>query len=143
MDNLITAKVLPDLKLEGQGESAFRKLLASNVGHTVVIAVKRYRKPRTNQQLKTVMGLYMDIMLEQLGYEATDKDWLYGILKMEMGWTETRVNKKTGEKFTVPGKTAHLDTEEYSRKFMDAFVRNAALQHEIVLPDPVAAMAVV
>ena len=101
---------------------------------------KRVFEKRSNQQCRTVMGLYMDQILEELGYESTDKDFLFQTLKLEMGWTEERVNKRTRAITLVPKKTRDLPTPEFSA-FMEKFVRHMAIHHNIVLPDPVADMA--
>ncbi|MGH7198871.1 MAG: hypothetical protein ACREH5_09070 [Candidatus Omnitrophota bacterium] len=101
---------------------------------------KRVYDKRSDQQNRTVMGLYMDQILEELGYEPEDKLYIYGLLKIESGYFEERVNTKTGEVVKVPKKTRDFDTAKYT-KFMDDFVRNATKRHNIVLPDPVAELA--
>lgn len=101
---------------------------------------KRVFEKRSNQQNKTVMGLWMDQILDEWGFEVTEKDRIYGDLKIEMGWTVDRVNKKTGEVKAFPKETKTLDTPAYS-DFMEKFARHMAIEHQIVLPDPMAELA--
>ena len=101
---------------------------------------KRVFDKRTNQQNKTVMGLWMDQILDELGYEPADKDYVFQTLKMDMGFTESRVNKQTGEIKKVPKSTKNLPTDEYTQ-FMDKFVRHVSINHHITLPDPVHELA--
>jgi len=96
---------------------------------------KRVFEKRSDQQNKTVMGLWLDLILDELGYEQSDKAYVYGLIKIEMGWVENRVNKRTGVVTTVPRETKNLNTPEYS-KFMEDFARHMAINHSIVLPDP-------
>ena len=122
---------------------ALKRWAFSNANRKAMLpGPKRVTERRTEQQNKVTMGLWMDLILEELGYEPTDKDWIYGVLKLEMGYCEDRINKRTGEKISVPKKTRDLDKVAYS-KFMEDFARNMAVNHEITLPDPVAAMAVI
>jgi len=141
---MITAKVLPDCTLGEAAEKAFRRDLSKHIGYTVVIHdIKRYRKPRSNQQCKTVMGVWMKVILShsELGYSIHDKEPVYQGIKMQC-WYEEKVNDKTGQVLRVPRETKNLTTEEYS-EFMESFRRFVWDFFEINLPDPDAALAMI
>jgi hypothetical protein len=132
------AVVLKDCTL-GESERELRRRLARHVGHIVrVPEIVRYHPPRSNQQNRTVRGLWMPIILDEKGYYPHDKDYVYDQIKLAIGWTEDRVDKHTGEVHKVPRPTATLDTAEYS-KFMEifrAYVEDVDSGFGILLPDP-------
>lgn len=101
---------------------------------------KRVYDKRSNQQNKTVMGIWLDIILEEKGYEQCDKTFVFDQLKLDMGWTEDRVNKSTGEVVKVPKRTSNLDTLAFSQ-FMESFARHVAIHENIILPDPQSSLA--
>lgn len=123
----------------GEQEEAFRRSLARHVGHVVrVPEIKRYSPPRSNQQNRTVRGLWMPIIIEELGYRPHDSEYLYQSLKVKIGWTENVVNKLTGEVKKMPRPTANCDKAEYA-EFMErfrSFVEDADTGLGILLPDP-------
>ena len=88
------------------------------------------------------MGVYMDIILDELGYEKSDMLYIYNRLKIEMGYTEDRINKKTGQLTKVPKQTRDLDKHQYA-EWMELFSRNVAVNHGINLPPPEKALAVI
>lgn len=123
---------------------ALKRFALSNSGKKIALMPPQVlRSKRSNQQNKTVMGLWMDIILESLGYEQEDKPYIYGQLKIAIGWFEERVNKKTGLITKVPKPTADLDAPTYSEKIMAPIQRYVAINYEINLPDPEKAMAVI
>lgn len=132
------AVVTPQCTLGG-AEQAFRQSLARHIGHIVKVPeIKRYSPPRSNQQNKTVWGLWMPIIIEEMGYRPHDTRYVYDSLKMRIGWTEERVNKLTGEVKKLPRATADCDKAEYS-KFMElfrAYVEDQDTGLGVLLPDP-------
>ena len=101
---------------------------------------KRVFEKRSNQQNRTVMGLWLDTILEDKGYEQEDKNYIFYCLKMDMGWTVDRVDKNTGLVRKAPRPTKDLDMDGYS-KFMELFARHVATHEGISLPDPKAELA--
>jgi hypothetical protein len=137
------AVVLKDCTFGGM-EKDFRGSLGHHVGHIVKVPkIERWYKPRTIQQNKTVRGLWMPIILKELGHYPHDARYVYDSIKIAIGWTEPRTNPKTGEVTNVPAPTAHLDTEGYSgfMKIFRAYVEDQDSGFGILLPDPDPTMA--
>lgn len=129
------ARVLRDCTL-GQGESAFRRGLARHVGKLVFVPeIKRYREKRTQQQCKTTMGVWMPLILEELGYHRHDLDRVYNWIKLQC-WYEEKIIR--GRKARMVRETHEDDTEKYA-EFMKAFrgfVEDPDNGLGILLPDP-------
>lgn len=128
----------------GGMETDFRRSLGRHVGHVVRIPeIKRWYKPRTNQQNRTVRGYWMPIILLEQGYYPHDAEHVYNEIKMRIGWTEDRVNKLTGEIVKFPRPTANLDTAGYSEfmRLFRAYVEDPDTGLGILLPDPDPSMA--
>ncbi len=85
----------------------------------------------------------MPIILEEKGYFPHDSDYVYGQIKMAIGWTEPRTDKATGETVMVPRPTANLDTAGYSEfmRIFRAYVEDQDTGFGILLPDPDSTMA--
>jgi hypothetical protein len=122
-------------------EKELRRELARHCNHKIVITVKRVYKTRSNQQCRAVMGIYMDTILDELGYGPQEKDAVYNAIKAQCFYTEM-VSEKTGEVMRIGKPTAHLGTKEYS-DFMDIFSRFVLDFFGITLPEPDAARAMI
>jgi hypothetical protein len=128
----------------GDMETAFRRSMGRHVGHIVKVPkIERWYKPRTNQQNRTVKGLWMPIILEELGFHPHDEKYVYDMIKIAINWTEPRTNPKTGEVTMVPKPTAHLDTDGYSgfMRIFRAYVEDQDSGLGILLPEPDSMMA--
>lgn len=112
--------------------------LARHIGHIVKVPeIKRYSPPRSNQQNRAVRGVWVPIIIEELGYSPHDAEWVYQNIKMKIGWVREVVNKMTGEVKKLPKPTAGSTKEEYS-EFMQAFrayVEDPDTGLGILLPD--------
>ena len=124
-------------------EGVFKALapeLLRHCGRDVLNETRRVVGKRSGQQLKTIMGYWMSIILEELGYHHNDLEYIYGQIKMGMGFTENRVNRKTGQVHKVPKLTRDLPKDEYST-FMADFQDYILHKMQIVLPPPERVMA--
>lgn len=109
--------------------------LALHAGKVAQLDIKRYHPPRSSQQNRTVMGLWMSTILEDAGYGPHEKDSIYRFIKLQC-WYEDKVNPTTGEVFRIEKETKNLDTWEYSKEFMQAFRLFVRDFFNIDLPDP-------
>lgn len=132
----ITGKVNERGEFERQKE--LDKYFASNCNRVVVVDLKRYRKPRSNQQNRAVMGFWMGIIMDELGNHPHEKEALYQAIKSKC-WYAEQINTKTGEVMQVPKATRDLNTDDYS-KFMEAFRAFVLDFFGIYLPDPIASL---
>lgn len=123
---------------DGNLDSAFKRLspeLLRDCGFDVDVVIKRVAAHRSGQQNKAVMGFWMSMILEETGYHANDRDYIYNQIKIGMGFTEERVNTKTGELRKVPKETRGLKKDDYSR-FMADFSDYILHNFNIALPPP-------
>jgi len=118
---------------------ALRREIARHCGKAVTIETKRYVKPRSNQQNRAVMGLWLGIIMKETGHHEHEKEGLYQAIKTQC-WYREIVSKKTGEVIREPKETKHLDSAEYSQFMLEfrAFVLDF---FDIHLPDPVRSLA--
>ncbi len=96
------------------------------------------KKVRSVQQNRTVWGPWMDmIMKENYGEPFTKEEKLvvYNEIKMAIGWTVEKVNRKTGEVKDFPRPTKGESPAGYSH-FMELVARYAAVTLGIVLENP-------
>lgn len=82
-----------------------------------------------------------EIILPHMGCFPKDNDRIYEALKLEF-WYEEKVDESTGKVLRIAKETREDDTMEYS-KFMEAFRDHMREEWNILLPDPVSAMAMV
>ncbi len=130
--------VKPDGTVSDRAKEETLKAYAQFPGKVIEVVVKRYFKKRSNQQNKTVRGKWMEIILLEKGYFPHDAEYIYGQIKMAIGWTEDRVDKVTGLVTKVPAPTAHLNTVEYSEfmRIFKGYVEDVDTGFGIRLPDP-------
>ncbi len=99
------------------------------------MTLKPLKGKRTNQQNRTVMGLWMGIILKELGYGLHEKDNVYYGIKAKCWYTES-VNEQTGEVLNIPRATRDMNKGDYSKEFMFAFQHFVFDFFGITLPDP-------
>lgn len=139
MFKAINIRVDENAQIPEKDYLAFRRELARHCGKSITYEIKRYQKPRSNQQNRAVMGFWMGIILQELGYHEHEKDAVYQAIKAKC-WAKEEVNKKTGEVMPIGRSTRDLDTAEYS-KFMESFRACVKDFFGIHLPDPVRSLA--
>lgn len=130
---------------DGKLEVAFKRLspeLLRDCGYEVDVVIKRVVAGRTGQQNKAVIGFWMSVILEEIGYHPNDREYIYNQIKIGMGFMEERVNRITGEVRKVPKQTRNLKKDEYS-KFMDDFSDYIRHNFNIDLPPPEAIKATI
>ncbi len=130
--------VKPDGTVSDRAIQETLKAYARFPSKVIEVGVKRYFQKRSNQQNRTVRGPWMKIILEEKGYFPHDADYVYGQIKMAIGWTEDRVDKATGLVTKVPAPTAPLNTVEYAEfmRLFRGYVEDQDTGFGIRLPDP-------
>lgn len=139
MFKAINIRVDENAQIPEKDYLAFRRELARHCGRSITYEIKRYHKPRSNQQNRAVMGFWLGIIMADQGYHEHEKDALYEAIKAEC-WGEEIVSKKTGQVIRKGRLTRNLDAAEYS-KFMDAFRAYVFDFFGIYLPDPIKSLA--
>ena len=137
----IAGDVDENANLSEEDEKSLRREIARHCRHRVTIEIKRYQKPRSNQQNKAVMGFWMSIIMEETGHHPHEYDSVYYGIKAKC-WYIEEVSKITGEVIPLPKETKGLDTIEYS-KFMESFRAYVLDFFGIHLPDPIRTMAMI
>ena len=95
--------------------------------------LKRWHPKRSNEQRDFVMGVWMPIILNELGYFPHESERVYNECKRDF-WYEERTSK-SGIVTRIIKKTRENNTKEYM-DFMEAFRGWAWDVHQIELPDP-------
>lgn len=129
----LTAPIDADGALPEKDRKALRRELSRHCGKAVTIEIKRWVRPRSNQKNKAVMGFWMGVILDELGYFDYQKDDVYYHIK-SLCWYD--------EKTKIPKPTKILDDAEYS-KFMEIFRHCVHDTFGIWLQDPDRTMAMI
>ncbi len=130
--------VKPDGTVSDRAKAETLKAYARFPGKVIEVEVKQHFKKRSNQQNRTVRGFWMPIILKEQGYYPHDAEYVYNQIKIAIGWTEPRVNEKTGEETMVPRPTAKSNTAEYAEfmRIFRGYVEDQDRGFGIILPDP-------
>lgn len=128
------SKVNRDLTLSPEGEKVLRETLARHVERNVSIEIKRHYEKRTDQQNKTVMGLWLDLICDELGYPRYEREKVYNWIKSEC-WYEMVEGTKGTVKMKFPKETKNLTIPEYA-VFMRTFQQFVEEFLHIILPNP-------
>ena len=105
--------------------------LSLNAGKCVG-ELKKWRPKRSNEQRDFVMGVWLPIILDHLGYFPHESERVYNECKRQF-WFEGRFSK-SGALTRIVKKTRESNTKEYS-VFMDAFRWWCWDIHKIELPE--------
>lgn len=94
------------------------------------VTIKRYAKPRSNEQNRYLWGVPYKILADATGQPA--EDWHEYMLGECFGWEEAEMFGR--KKLRPMRRSSKLTTTEFS-EFV-AFIQQRAAEHGLYIPDP-------